>query len=103
QRRVGRWMVRRQKGLRAEAVPAARSRTRPHLIAHLCLGALAAACAIGHTGRPGAGDGLRGALAIAFWLASVLGAAGALAYWLLPSRLARLERRGALPEDLAGE
>jgi hypothetical protein len=44
-----------------------------------------------------------GSLALAFWAVSLLGCFGALAYRLVPRRLARLERRGDLPEDLAAE
>jgi hypothetical protein len=40
---------------------------------------------------------------LAFWLSTALGAFGALAYRILPRRLARVERSGALPEDLASE
>lgn len=82
--------------------PAARSRTRAHLIAHIGLGVLAPALVIAHAGvampaSPG------GALWLAFALATVLGGAGAMVYRGLPRVLTRLERAGALPEDLAGD
>ncbi|HKE15737.1 MAG TPA: cyclic nucleotide-binding domain-containing protein [Kofleriaceae bacterium] len=82
--------------------PPPRSRTRVHLVTHVALGLLAPACALAHAGaRVSASPG--GALLIAFALTSLLGAAGAAAYRALPRRLTRLERRGALPEDLAAE
>ncbi|HWM86251.1 MAG TPA: hypothetical protein VNO33_10450, partial [Kofleriaceae bacterium] len=106
-RLVRRWMRRRPAGAVRAAVPLEerpppRSRTRPHLIAHVALGLLAPACVVGHAGlRLPASPA--GALMLALALASLLGVAGAIAYRALPARLTRLERRGALPEDLAGE
>ncbi len=68
----------------------------------MVLGALAPACALAHAGaRLPASPG--GALMLALALTSLLGVAGAIAYRALPRRLTRLERRGALPEDLPAE
>ena len=104
-RLVRRAMKRRPAGARAALAAeerAPRSRVRPHLVAHLVVGALAPACALAHAGaRMPASPG--GALVLALALTCLLGAAGALAYRALPRRLTRLERRGALPEDLPAE
>jgi Fe-S-cluster-containing dehydrogenase component/CRP-like cAMP-binding protein len=82
--------------------PAPRSRTRPHLIAHVALGVLAPALALAHAGlRAPASPG--GALAAALALTTLLGVIAAVAYRVVPRALTRLERRGLLPEDLAGE
>jgi hypothetical protein len=43
-----------------------------------------------------------GALHLAFWGVALTGAWGAFAYRVLPAALSRVERDGALPEDLAG-
>lgn len=108
---VGLWMRRRRArsaarrlaeadDARARAVP--RSRVRPWLDLHVVIGGLTMAAVLGHAGlRVPAGPS--GSLVLAFWLVSVLGGLGAVAYRVVPSRLARLERRGDLPEDLAGE
>ena len=103
-RLVRRAMRRRPAGARAALGPerAPRSRMRPHLLVHMILGALAPACAVAHAGaRLPASPG--GALMLALGLASLLGVAGAIVYRALPRRLTRLERRGALPEDLRAE
>jgi Fe-S-cluster-containing dehydrogenase component len=103
-RLVRRAMRRRPAGARAAlgADRAPRSRVRPHLVAHMVLGALAPACALAHAGaRLPASPG--GALMLALALTSLLGVAGAIVYRALPRRLTRLERRGALPEDLPAE
>lgn len=93
----------RARGLRADderngRLP--RSRMRPLLAGHIVVGSLALAGALAHGGLRTAG--LAGVLDIAFVLANALGVLGAVAYAVLPSRLARIERRGALPEDFAG-
>jgi Fe-S-cluster-containing dehydrogenase component/CRP-like cAMP-binding protein len=107
-RLVRRWMRRRPRSAARRAAetlehrPPPRSRMRPHLVAHLALGLLAPAAAVAHAGaRVPASPA--GALVLALLAATLLGAAGALAYRAIPARLTRLERRGALPEDLAGE
>ena len=82
--------------------PVARSRTKPYLIAHAGLGSIAPAAALAHAG--GAMPATTGgALMLTFGLATVLGIAGVSVYRALPRALTRLERGGALPEDLAGD
>lgn len=95
-KRLRRRPVRRKRPRREAEV---RSRLRPHLRAHLAIGIVALAAAAGHGGvSPQVSVGA------ALWWATlaggVLGAFGALAYAILPARLARLERRAILPEDL---
>jgi CRP-like cAMP-binding protein/Fe-S-cluster-containing dehydrogenase component len=95
---------RRARGLRRAdgADRAPRSRTCRHLAAHLAGGLLVPACVLAHAGtRLPASPA--GALTLALAVASLLGIAGAALYLALPGRLTRLERRGALPEDLARE
>ena len=79
-----------------------RSRQRPLLLLHVALGVLVSAMALAHAG-PRLKQNPAGALYLCFGLAVLLGAFGALAYRALPARLSRLERRGALPEDLPAE
>lgn len=79
---------------------APRSLLRPLLGAHAIVGAVALAGALAHAGSRT--DGLAGALYLAFVLAAGLGVLGALLYAIVPPALTRLEREGALPEDLAG-
>jgi Fe-S-cluster-containing dehydrogenase component len=85
---------------RPEAAP--RSKLRPWLSLHMVLGMLTMAAVLGHAGLR-APQGPAGSLVLAFWLVSILGVIGALFYRAIPGRLSRLERRGDLPEDLAGE
>jgi len=85
---------------RREAAP--RSKVRPWLSLHVVLGMLTIAAVLGHAGlRVPANPA--GSLVLAFWLVSILGVVGALCYRAIPRRLSALERRGDLPEDLAGE
>lgn len=104
-RRVRARMRRRDPAARlvaTEARPAPRSRTRRHLVLHLGLGGLVPAFVLAHAGvhlRSGLGDALAGSLAITV----LFGALAAILYRLVPRALTRLERRGTLPEDLAGE
>lgn len=104
------WMGRRRAGERAgagevapegEAAPRLRSAVRPHYRAHLALGGLAAAVALGHAPLRGAAT-VGGALLLGLLATCVLGALGAVAYATVPRRLARLERRALLPEDYPG-
>lgn len=79
-----------------------RSKVRPLFVVHVALGLLAAGAVAAHGGfRFGPSTG--GALNLAFWATTLLGGFGAFAYRALPSRLARLERNAALPEDLSRE
>jgi Fe-S-cluster-containing dehydrogenase component/CRP-like cAMP-binding protein len=79
---------------------AERSRVRPHLVAHLTLGVLAAGAVAAHAGTHFPAN-VAGGLYLAFVFATVTGAAMALAYRLVPRALSRVERRSMLPEDLA--
>jgi Fe-S-cluster-containing dehydrogenase component len=80
----------------------ARSRLRPHYLIHLALGGLVIAGVALHSGlrMPGTAAG---ALAAAFWGTVCFGLFGVMCYRVVPARLTRLERKGALPEDLAAE
>jgi Fe-S-cluster-containing dehydrogenase component len=94
-RRVARWA-------RAPAPkegPVHTSRLRPWYAAHLGLGAAAMGLGAAHAGLRVAPN-LAGALALVFWLTAASGILGGAAYALLPRVLSRLERAGALPEDL---
>jgi Fe-S-cluster-containing dehydrogenase component/CRP-like cAMP-binding protein len=86
----------------SEPRPAVRSRLRPHFLLHLGLGAIVPAAALAHAGLH-ARDGTGAVLIAALAITAVAGVLAALAYALVPPALTRLERRGALPEDLAGE
>lgn len=104
-RGVRRWMRPRVKGARADEAPdrgRARSRVRPHFRVHLLLGLALPALILAHTGwsLPANASGL---LALLAWITLALGAFGGLSYAWIPPALTRLERRGALPEDLATE
>lgn len=83
-----------------EASGMPRSRVRGHFEVHIAIGLLTLGAAAGHAGtRAGLSTG--GALGIAFWTTVLIGGTGALFYRWIPRRLAKLERRSALPEDLA--
>lgn len=96
-RGVRRWMKRRD----ADKRPAkATSVVRPQLRWHLAIGLLTAGVALVHapiSGRTGSGTALLWGLA----LTSLAGGLAAIAYRLVPPRLARIERAAALPEDFA--
>jgi CRP-like cAMP-binding protein/Fe-S-cluster-containing dehydrogenase component len=79
-----------------------RSRVRVFVVVHTALGLLAIGGVLLHSGLRFSAT-IAGALAICFSLVAALGAFGAAIYRWAPPRLARLERRGALPEDLAAE
>ncbi len=85
-----------------EEEPRARSRLGLHYLAHLTLGGLVIGGVAIHSGFRFA-PSAAGALSVAFWGTVVLGVFGALSYRALPARLTRLERKGALPEDLRAE
>ena len=75
-------------------------RVEPQLRVHLAIGVVTAAVILIHaplTGRAGSGT----ALLWAMGATSIAGALGAIAYRLIPPRLARIERSAALPEDFA--
>lgn len=72
---------------------------RAQAIAHLALGIVTAGFVTAHAAwraRPGAAGGAM----LAFFAASLTGVLAAVCYAVLPARLARVERRARLPEDL---
>ncbi|MGB1275884.1 MAG: cyclic nucleotide-binding domain-containing protein, partial [Nannocystaceae bacterium] len=94
------WMRKRSRsGARTKAPPPARSRLKPLVQLHILLGLLLPAAVLGHAGTTISGT-VAGSLHVSLWVLLVLGIWGAIAYRLLPPVLGRLERRGALPEDL---
>ncbi len=87
-------------GLAPKVVPAApRSRLRPIYALHLVVGLFAMAAVVGHAGTR-IPDDPAGALHLAFWVVAAGGVLLGLAYRVVPRRLTRIEREGALPEDL---
>jgi Fe-S-cluster-containing dehydrogenase component/CRP-like cAMP-binding protein len=76
-----------------------RPRLRVWLVLHYALGIAAVGAVVAHAGAH-VPPNVAGALQLAFWGAAASGALGALVYRFLPSRLSRVERKGALPEDL---
>jgi Fe-S-cluster-containing dehydrogenase component/CRP-like cAMP-binding protein len=104
------WMRKRQRGALASLVEAApehtrkraRSRVRPFYVVHLALGIAAPGAVAMHGGLAFPGSPA-GAVHIAFWVTVAAGIFGGIAYRLVPRRLSRLERVGALPEDLRRE
>jgi Fe-S-cluster-containing dehydrogenase component/CRP-like cAMP-binding protein len=77
-----------------------RLRARPWYIGHLALGALAVGAVFAHAGARVPANSA-GALVLAFWGAAAFGALAAVVYRVLPARLTRVERDGALPEALS--
>jgi hypothetical protein len=78
----------------------ATSVVRPQLQIHLALGLVTVGLALAHA-RPRPGGGHGGALMLALLFTSIAGAFTALAYRVVPPRLARLERTASLPEDFS--
>ena len=78
-----------------------RSHVRIPYVAHVALGVVAVGVVVAHAGTRIA-SGVAGAVQLAFLAVSASGALVAIAYRVIPPRLSRLERRGALPEDLSG-
>lgn len=76
------------------------SRVRPHFVAHVAFGTLAVGIVVAHT-HLRAASALGASLALAFVTASAFGAFGAVVYRWVPRVLTRLDRKGALPEDIA--
>ncbi|MEO7330677.1 MAG: 4Fe-4S dicluster domain-containing protein, partial [Minicystis sp.] len=96
------WMKRRDPTTAPPEKRAATSKVRPQLSIHLALGLLAPGLALAHAPMSSASrQSLGGALLSALVVSSIAGAFTALAYRLIPARLARLERTAALPEDFA--
>src|SRR5262249_8218163 len=98
-RRIRLWMKPRSR----EAGGAERNRTasvvRPQLQGHLAIGLVTLGLVLAHA-RPRPGGGHGSALLTALLVTSLAGGLAAVAYRLIPPRLARLERTAALPEDL---
>jgi Fe-S-cluster-containing dehydrogenase component len=93
------WMRARPKNDAPARKPA--SRVRPQLQIHLALGLVVAGLALVHAPVLRGSSGHGAALAIALFAASAAGGVAALAYRLVPPRLARLERTASLPEDFS--
>ncbi len=85
-----------------DAPDATRSRIKPWLRGHIVLGFAAMAGAAAHAG-PRFPASAAGMLHVAFWLTALVGVVGAFLYAVVPRRLAGIESRGALPEDLGRE
>ncbi|MFO0755385.1 MAG: cyclic nucleotide-binding domain-containing protein [Byssovorax sp.] len=95
------WMKKRRAEDEGER-PRTKSLLRPQLSIHLALGLLAPGLALAHAPWSSAArPTLGGALLVALAVSSIAGAFTALAYRLVPQRLARIERSAALPEDFA--
>ncbi len=104
-RAVRQWLRPKDSAVRVAADaarPVARSRVRPHATLHVAIGLVAMGAVALHAGLRFPSN-VAGALNLGFWLAALVGVVGALLYRMLPERLSRIERRGALPEDLARE
>lgn len=102
-KRVVRLWVRprsRRRALAGVEQGAPRSRVRKFVGVHVVIGLAAPAAVLAHAGLR-LPDGPAGALVAAWWATALLGIIGGLAYAIVPRRLTRLERDGALPEDLA--
>jgi Fe-S-cluster-containing dehydrogenase component/CRP-like cAMP-binding protein len=97
---VKRWPSTRAHTKKKDLTRATRSRLRPWFIGHLVAGTVVVGAAFAHAGLRMPAN-LAGTLALAFWGTVGSGAVGALAYAFVPARLARIERGGGLPEDLA--
>ncbi len=80
----------------------ARSRLRALVALHVLLGLATIAGVLAHCGLRLSAT-LAGALLACFALSAALGGFGGFVYRWAPPRLARLERRGSLPEDLNAE
>ncbi|KIG13862.1 Formate hydrogenlyase subunit 2 [Enhygromyxa salina] len=102
------WMRPKQRRANARALvddkpaPITRSKLRPYYLGHLSLGLLLPGLVLTHTGLSLPANAA-GTLAILSWMTLGLGMFGGACYALIPSRLTKLERGGALPEDLARE
>ncbi len=77
-----------------------RSRVHAHYLAHVALGTFAVGIVVAHVASR-AWSSLGTSLVAAFVAASFFGITSALAYAFIPRVLTRLDRKGALPEDIA--
>ena len=89
-------------GAKDERPALTRSRLRGFVVLHVALGLLSIGGVLLHSGLRFSAT-IAGLLVMCFALVAGLGVAGAFVYRWAPARLARLERRGSLPEDLATE
>ena len=92
------WMKKRD-GARPDV--RAKSRVEPQLHLHLALGLVTLGLALAHAPPKLPTVSAGSVLSFTFLLTSILGALIAIAYRVLPERLARIERTAALPEDFA--
>jgi Fe-S-cluster-containing dehydrogenase component len=76
------------------------SRVRVHYVAHVALGMFAVGVVAAHVASR-VWSSLGAALAIAFIASGLFGVMTAVAYAFIPRVLTRLDRKGALPEDIA--
>lgn len=105
------WMRRRIRSSRDRLVDAPtpanesmpRSRVRPFYLAHISLGLLLPGLLLAHAGAGSRADPAAASLLVLVWTTLLIGLFGAAMHALIPRRLAALERRGALPEDLVHE
>ncbi len=88
--------MKRSRLARLRGFPPARAST----VAHLALGVLAVGVVLAHTARH-TPPNVAGGAVVAFLIACLTGALAGVAYAVVPGRLARVERRARLPEDLA--
>jgi Fe-S-cluster-containing dehydrogenase component len=84
----------------AEPQTAVTSRMKPQLAGHLALGLASMGFALAHA-TPSARPTTGSALSIVFFASAIFGGYTAIAYFLIPRTLARIERVAALPEDFA--
>ena len=98
-KRLVRLWMRKRDGVRTEI--RSKSRVEPQLHLHLAVGLVTVGLALAHAPPKLPAISAGSALSFAFFVTSAIGALTALAYRLLPERLARIERTAALPEDFA--
>ncbi|MDI1449179.1 cyclic nucleotide-binding domain-containing protein [Polyangium sp. 6x1] len=96
------WMHKRAGEENAEPRTPVASRVRPQLAVHLALGLVTTGLVFAHAPMdPIAPSTAGGALRLVFLVSALVGGLSALAYAVLPRRMARIERSAALPEDFA--
>lgn len=96
-KRLTRLFMKRRDGARTEV--RAKSRVEPQLHLHLAIGLVTVGLALAHAPPKLPGVTAGSALSFAFFATSILGALTAIAYRVIPGRMARIERTAALPED----
>ncbi len=96
------WMKKKALGTKDLSSNRAVSRVRPQLAVHLALGFVALGLVLAHAPPwPFAPRSAGSALRFAFFASAFFGGLSALLYRIVPSRLARIERTAALPEDFS--